>query len=140
MTFLLICCAQGVKFCNFCRTLMYPRAINGPDRISAKMLKDTSCSIASYLTKLFNISIQSGSVPWGWKSSMIVPIPKDGEKYVPTNYRPISLLPIVSKILERHIHSKIMIHLQVSYPVSDKQWGFCAKKKIHSPCTSFSYG
>ena len=92
---------------------------NGPDRISAKMLKGTSCSIASCLTKLFNISIQSGSVPCGWKLSMIVPISKDGEKSVPTNYRPISLLPIVSKILERHIHSKIMLLLQGSYPISD---------------------
>jgi len=99
----------------------------GPDGISAKMLKGTSCSIASSLTKLFNISIQSGSVPYGWKSSMIVPIPKDGEKPVPTNYRPISLLPTVSKILEHHIHSKIMLHPQASYPISDKQWGFCAK-------------
>ena len=110
---------------------------NGPDRISAKMLKGTSCSIASCLTKLFNISIQSGSVPCGWKLSMIVPISKDGEKSVPTNYRPISLLPIVSKILERHIHSKIMLHLQGSYPISDKQWGFCAKKStVHALLTA----
>ena len=58
---------------------------------------------------------------------MIVPIPKDGEKSVPTNYQPISLLPIVSKILERHIHSKIMLHLQASYPISYKQWNVCAK-------------
>jgi len=36
-------------------------------------------------------------------------------KYVPTNYRAISLLHIVSKILECHIHSKIMLHLQASY-------------------------
>jgi len=64
---------------------------NGPDGISAKKLKCTSCSIAFSLTKLFNISNQSGSVPYGWKFSMIVPIPKDGEKYVPTKYRPIPL-------------------------------------------------
>ena len=42
-----------------------------------------SCSIASSLTKPFNISIQSGSVPYGWKSSVIVPIPKDSEKSMP---------------------------------------------------------
>jgi len=43
------------------------------------------------------------------------------------NNHAISLLPIASKILEHHIHSKIMLHLQPSYPISDKQWGFCAK-------------
>jgi len=65
--------------------------------------------------------------------SMIVSIPKDSEKSVPTKYRPISLLPIASKILEHHIHSKIMLHLQALYPISDKQWGFCAKKStVHA--------
>ena len=61
---------------------------------------------------------------------MVVPILKDGEKSMPSN-RSISLLPIVSKIFDRHIHSsKIMLHLQGSYPISDKQLGFCAKESM----------
>ena len=56
-----------------------------------------------------------------------------------TYYRHIPLLLIVSKILQCHIHSQIMLHLQASYPNSDKQWGFCAKK-IHGAHTSLSYG
>ena len=106
---------------------------NGPDGISAKMLKGTSCSIASSLTKLFISQFSQALSLMVWKLSMIVPIPKDGEKYVPTKYRPIPLLPIVSKILEHHIHSKIKLHLQASYPISDKQWVFCAKKStVHA--------
>jgi len=132
MAVLLSCLSTGGEILQLLQNLDVSKS-NGPDGISAKMLKGTSCSIASSLTKLFNISIQSGSVPCGWKSSMVVPILKDGEKSMPTNYRPISLLPIVSNILECHIQCKIMLHLQGTYPISDKQWGFCAKEStVHA--------
>ncbi len=56
--------------------------------------------------------------------SYVVPIPKDGDKSVPNNYRPVSLLSIVSKLLERCIHGKVMKHLCESHPLSDHQWEF----------------
>ena len=121
-----------MKFCNFCRTLMYPKS-NGPDGISAKMLKLTSYSIASSLTKLFIISIQSGSVPYGWKSSMIVPILKDDEKSVPTNYRAISLLPIVSKSWSVTFAARSCYIYKLRTQLVDKSWGFCARKStVHA--------
>ena len=80
---------------------------SGPDGISARMLKSTAHSIAPSLTQLFNLSLQSGTVPRDCNTSSIVPIPKDRDRATPTNYRPMSLLSTVSKIMERHIHSKI---------------------------------
>ena len=75
----------------------------GPDGISATMLKNTATSIAPIVTQLCNMSIRSGIVPESWKTSVIVPIHKQGDSANPGNYRPISLLPIISKVLERHI-------------------------------------
>ena len=97
---------------------------SGPDGISGKMLKHTAVSIASSVTQLFNQSIQSGRVPRGWKLSSVVPIPKSKKTHSPDNYRPISLLSILSKVLEKHIHNVIFEHLTRHHPLSDCQWGF----------------
>ena len=101
---------------------------NGPDNISAKMLKSTVVSIAPVLTKFFNLSITTGKLPRAWKTSSVVPIPKAENKSDAKNYRPILLLSVTSKILERHIHGKILMHLQSAYPLSANQWGFCLGK------------
>ena len=53
-----------------------PSKANGPDGISAQMLKGTAHRIVSSLTKLFNISISQGCFPECWKTSSVVPIPK----------------------------------------------------------------
>ena len=97
---------------------------SGHDGISARMLKHTACSIAPSLTKLFNLSLQSATIPSTWKKSLVVPIPKNSETKEPTNYRPISLLPIVSKVLERHVYNVIMNHLAQHNPLTANQWEF----------------
>ena len=53
-----------------------------------------------------------------------LPIPKSGDASCPSNYRPISILPILSKLLERHIYQIIDSHISTSAPISDDQWGF----------------
>ena len=75
----------------------------GPDKISGKMLKMTAHSIASSVTKLFNQSITTNTFPKCWKLSSVVPIPKNSDLGNPANYRPISLRPILSKLLEQII-------------------------------------
>ena len=77
---------------------------SGPDGISIRMLKYTATSITPSLAKLFNISIKLGRFPTCWKTSSVVPVPKSSKHNEVANYRPISLLPVVSKLLERHIH------------------------------------
>ena len=64
-------------------------------------------SIAPSLTKLFNVSIRQGYFPGCWKTSSVVPVPKYAGLSNITNYRPISLLLIVNKILECHFHRYI---------------------------------
>ena len=76
------------------------------------------------LAKLFNISIKLGRFPTCWKTSSVVPVPNSSKHNEVANYRPVSLLPVVSKLLERHIHRAITTHLNEIRPLSNKQWGF----------------
>ena len=85
---------------------------NGPAGISASMLKHTGHSIAQGLTLLFNMSLRGANLPKEWKLSAINPIPKGSAKSNTSNYRPISLLCIISKLLERHMHKLLLGHLE----------------------------
>ena len=97
---------------------------NGPDGISVCMLKATADSIAPSLINLFNLSISNGQFPKTWKEARIAPIPKSTTKHSPSGYRPISLLSILSKLLEKHFHLLITDHLAEHHPLSEAQWGF----------------
>ena len=112
---------------------------NGPDGISAKMLKGTALSITPVLTRLFNMSIEHGIFPEKWKLSSVVPIPKDGDRTNPSNYRPISLLSIVSKMLERHVHYLITEHLSSNHPLANTQWGFQSGKSTATALLTTTY-
>ena len=109
---------------------------NGADGISALMLKATATSIASSLAKLFSLSLATGKFPKMWKLANIVPIPKANRKSDPSNYRPVSLLSIVSKLLEKIVFSLLTDHLLEHAPISDCQWGF---QKGKSTTTSLLY-
>ena len=95
-----LCCEQEV--CDLLAALDVTKA-SGQDGISARMLRYTAPSIASSLTQLFNLSLNSGVIPYDWKKSLIVLIPQNSGSSKPTSYRPISLLSIVSKVLEQHV-------------------------------------
>ena len=101
---------------------------SGPDGISGKMLKHTAVSIAPVITKLFNLSIQTGVVPSAWKTSTVVPIPKGKAATELSNYRPISLLSVCSKILERHVSSILIDYISDNHLLENSQWGFLAGK------------
>ena len=103
---------------------------NGPDGISARTLKHTATSITPLITKLFNLSLRTGhNLVSAWKQSLVVPIPKsNNNKGSPNNYRPISLLSVLSKLLERHMHKMLTEHFCTHHPLSNSQWGFSAGK------------
>ena len=95
----------------------------GPDQIPAKLLTQTASVIVPSLCKIFNKSLQLGSLPSDWKLANVVPVHKKGAKDHVENYRPISLLPIVSKVFERCVLNSIKDHLY--HVISPKQHGFC---------------
>ena len=98
----------------------------GPDEIPARLLKVTAPIIAPSLSKLFNKSLRLGSIPEEWKLANVVPLHKKRDKGQTENYRPISLLSIVSKVLERVVLKNIKYHLiQI---ISNCQHGFLRGK------------
>ena len=103
----------------------------GPDRIPARLLKHCAPYISSSLSDLFNNSLMNtGKVPSEWKISNITPIPKGGQKNEASNNRPISLLFIVSKVLERCIYNQLINHL--SNQLHNLQFGFLKGKSTTS--------
>ena len=80
----ILCTVEEVE--QYLLTLDVSKA-NGPDGISARMLKETATSIAPSVTNLFNLSLKSGCFPTLWKLSHIVPIPKSNDHTNPSNYR-----------------------------------------------------
>ena len=78
----------------------------GPDNIPVWLLRLGSPFLAEPLAFLYNTSVNEGYVPVQWKMANITPIPKVPSPTVPSDYRPICITPIVSKILERFIVTK----------------------------------
>ena len=98
----------------------------GSDEIPARLLKETASVITPSICKLFNKSLKQGTVPQDWKVANVVPVHKKGDKEYTENYRPISLLPIISKVLERCILMNIR-HL-FSQIIYNHQHGFLPGK------------
>ena len=113
---------------------------SGTDDVSARMLKATADITTPTLTRLFNMSIRTGSFPDCWKTARIVPIPKKGSNTNPGNYRPVSILPILSKVFERIIYTLVSDHLKVHSPISPYQFGFSSGKSTTSGLLALSNG
>ena len=93
------------------RKLHVDKAV-GPDNISNKLLKLAANSLAPSLTILFNKVVQSATYPQIWKQANVIPIYKKGNSQDKKNYRPISLLSSVGKVLEKIIFNKIYAMLE----------------------------
>ena len=96
----------------------------GVDNMCVKLLKLSSCVIVAPLTYLINVSLESGIFPTNWKSARICPIFKGGNNSEACNYRPISILPILSKIIERAVFDQLYPHIDSHSMLHDAQSGF----------------
>ena len=105
-----------------------PNKSTGPDELPAKILKLTAIIIAEPLSNLFNKSLRDGIFPTSWKLANVKPIFKNkGSPSDISNYRPISLLSCLSKILERLVFKRIYEHLMNHNLLTDKQSGYRPK-------------
>ena len=100
------------------------RKATGPDMIPARILRDYAAELAPILTFIFQQSLDTGTVPSDWRTANIVPIYKKGDKSNPSNYRPVSLTSICSKLIEHIIFSQIMTHYDNHHILADVQHGF----------------
>ena len=108
---------------------MPPEHLAHADKISVRMIRGTDPSTAPVLAQIFNTSIKTGKIPSVWKASYTVPIPKGTNSSTdPSGYRPISLLSVVSKLLEKIIHNRVLASLQETCPLPTNQWGFLPER------------
>ena len=113
-------------------SLMQNKKAAGPDEISVKMLKISLPYIVDSLTYIYNLCIQQNKFPSSLKNAKVIPIPKTKDMSQVNNYRPISLVSVLCKPLERHIHKHLSSHLeshQLLYPL---QSGFRQKHSCHT--------
>lgn len=101
----------------------------------ACLIKDGVQAISKLLTVLLNRSVNEGSIPSDWKHATVTPIHKTGSKANPANFRPISVLPVFSKVLERAVHIMVSEFLQENNILSIYQSGF---RRHHSTSTSLT--
>ena len=91
------------------------------------MIKLTKIELTPVLTHLVNLSISSGIFPSLWKNAKVIPLHKKDETIYPKNYRPVALLPIASKILERAIFLQLVGYLENSNLLHPSHHGFRSK-------------
>ena len=97
---------------------------SGYDNITNVILKRLQNSILTPLEIIFNKSLQTGKFPQKMKSADIFPLYKGKERNLCTNYRPISLLMIVSKLLEKSMYVRVYSFLDTTGQLYDSQYGF----------------
>ena len=100
----------------------------GKDEIPNCILRDCAHELAPPIAHIINFSLKSAQRAEDLKTAKITPIFKDDEKSKYTNYRPISVLPAISKILERCVYNQLICHLQSHNILSSQQYGFCKKR------------
>ena len=110
----------------------------GLDRITAQLLKDAAAVIAPSLTQIFNLSLSSSTFPQIWKNGRVTPIFKSGERSNMSNYRPITVLPTLSKILERFVHTQIYNYLTGNKILTSNQFGFRPKLSTSTALAFFT--
>ena len=110
----------------------------GCDGIQLRFLKESLPVVIPYITCILNTSIVTGTFPQLWKEAIVVPILKSGDADQPQNYRPISLLPILSKILEKVIAKQLTNYLEENHLLSNTQHGFRARLSTETALTTLS--
>ena len=93
-------------------TNIKPNKATGPDEIPGEILLEYAESVAQVLSKIFNKSLSTGSLPDDWLNVNVSPLFKKGDRSNPANYRPISPTSITCRLLEHIILHHIMCHLE----------------------------
>lgn len=98
----------------------------GWDDIPTKLLKMLKAIVVPVMTRITNSCIETGVFPEVFKTSLIHPIYKTGDRNCVGNYRPISVLPALSKIVEKILNKRLISYLEKENILSTNQFGFRA--------------
>lgn len=110
------------------------KAAAGFDGISVRVVKDSATALTPVLTKLINECFLRGEFPDALKVARVVPIFKNGSKSDPGNYRPVSILPIISKIFEIAIKNRLLDFMMLNSIIHENQYGFQKNSNTTAAC------
>ena len=113
--------------CRTVREILHSLKVNraaGLDKIPARLPRDAEVELAPSVTYLINKSIIDGTVPDVWKIARVSPLYKSEDKILVENYRPIAVLPILSKVMERAVYAQLSAHLDQLGFLYQHQYGF----------------
>ena len=114
---------QKEKVLKFLSTMDVSKA-TGTDMIGPRLLKLAAPCIADEVTFICNHSINNSVFPNKWKEAKVTPLYKNGSLEEVNNYRPISILPVISKVLEKHVHDSLSEFLHDFNLLHKTQSGF----------------
>ena len=90
----------------------------GEDGVTIPLIRLSFEAIGTVLLHLVNSSISLSEVPISWKHSLVFPIHKSGDPSNPSNFRPISIVPAIAKIVERAVHQQLYNYLSMNHLLS----------------------
>ena len=108
---------------------LHTKSSSGYDEISTKLLKLIKPTILKPLTLIINQSLTTGIFPDKLKIAKITPVYKKENIHYIENYRPISIMPSISKVLERVVYDQLYTYFTTHHYLSENQYGF---RKLHS--------
>lgn len=111
----------------------------GADLIRIRDIKSVGSSISSILCQLINQSVSQGIFPDCLKTSIIRPIYKNKSKKEFQNYRPIAILPVIGKIIEKYVLDSFNKYISENNILSSKQYGFRKNCSTVKALEDFSY-
>ena len=118
--------------------LMKTNKAVGLDNISARLLQDAASVLTSPLRDTINLSFEKGRFPSTWKCAKVTALFKQGDKTDKDNYCPISILPTVSKVIERAVHSQLYGYLDSSNVLAVNQFRFRRARSTALALTQFA--
>ena len=110
----------------------------GDDGICIRVLKFAFNTIGHVLLHIINLCITTSDIPVLWKHSIVHPIFKSGDPSDPSNFRPISILPVISKIVERAVQRQLYYYLSANHLLSPTQHGFRPRHSTETALTCIS--
>ena len=107
------------------------RKTGGLSQIPAFIYQILEPLILNPLTHIINLSLRNNQFPDVWKNALVIPIFKSGAKYQASNYRPISFLPILSKVLEKIVANQMREFMESNQLLSCRQFGLRTASSIN---------
>ena len=100
----------------------------GHDTISTYVIKQFEQVLTPHITKVINLAIMTSTYPQMWKFGIISPVPKKGDLSLDKNWRPVTLLPVMSKILERVLNTQLKNYMELHRVLPTSQHAYRSHK------------